>query len=235
MDKETYFWYIIGIFGVNILLTVGLIISFSFGVINDPYDETTKLNILLQSGEVDCSNINYYGVRYSLPSGETFQCGYQLSTTMISYIIIIIIFILQIIALILYTLRAGNLTTIAFVILLVVPVGMLVTLIVQGRDITKGLEICQTFTDMYHEAKCRAFVFIIPVIITAIEIVASIVLEAFIVYGRGCKHHSNPEHSHKRTRKIKPDDYNDSSDEEKNKKKKNKRRDNKQNSDFDFS
>ena len=221
MNKETLFWYVSGLYVVNIVFLIGIIISFSFGVPDYPYDEETHLSITMGSEPVDCDRINYYAVKLEYPSGEVLQCGYQLPTILVTYILIVLLLVLEIFSWILYMQRDGKITIVAVAVACLVPIGSMISLVLQGKDVNHGLSVCTERTDQIQLAKCHAVGYVLAAAITCIEFVLSILLPVFIIYARFIKHHKNPEHSH--SRRIVPEDLESSTEDSYNKKNKNKK------------
>ena len=187
MSSYKWFWVIIGLYAINIIALIVIIISFSFGVPDNPYDEVTRLNIKLQYGEVRCNDLDrYYGVKYTLGSGETFQCGYQISTVMLTYVFVILLGVLDVVSLIFATQDSQKLTIISMIITILVPFGLLLSLILQSIDITRGLEICDDMLNSLYNAECNAGGFIVTAIITVVGMILAILLPIALIYVRCC-------------------------------------------------
>ena len=187
MDSDRWFWVIMGLYAATIVMMISVIISFSFGVGDQPYDETTRLNILLQYGRVRCEDIDYYGVKYTLASGESFQCGYQLSTIMVSYLVLFLLGASEILSLIFATQESGKLALISLIIAFIVPIGLIFSVALQCLDTTKGLQICQDMLENIYDSHCNAGKFIITALLTVIAIICSSLLPIIMIYVRCCK------------------------------------------------
>ncbi|EKE41466.1 hypothetical protein ENUP19_0044G0012 [Entamoeba nuttalli] len=186
MNKSKWFYVTIGLICVTCLFLIGSFVAFSFGVPRHTYNKATGKSILNNSEVVSCGDIEAHSIRLTV-NGFSYQCGFTTTTSVITYMTLVAIFICELIALILYLKRKKLLVLVALGPSLLVPIGLIILTFLQSKDIHSGSSACQTYKSKFQQGSCSSWVFIASPIINSFGTLISLLLPGIFIYSRCIK------------------------------------------------